>query len=170
MNTLFKIKSLQVPPFRPVPEEPLSSAGNEPIVDEMDDREERNQNEQMDEIAMENVLEQKEENEEKKENLQIKCPICRTMRGDIQDLKLHLKQAHKKNKREIDDIVELGMIEVEPKKPRISYSPAPSESRFSSSSGSPLPIGSYAANNDDSKQVTKLPSSPLMPDSKTAKV
>ena len=43
------------------------------------------------------------------------------MRGDIQDLKLHLKQAHKKNKREIDDLVELGMIEVEPKKPRISY-------------------------------------------------
>ena len=64
---------------------------------------------------------QENNSDDRKENLQIKCPICRTMRGDIQDLKLHLKQAHKKNKREIDDLVELGMVDIEPKKPRLSF-------------------------------------------------
>ena len=57
----------------------------------------------------------------KNENLQVKCPICRTTRDDINDLKNHLKQAHKKNKREVDDLVELGLVQIEPKKPRITY-------------------------------------------------
>merc|ERR1739838_1287025 len=52
----------------------------------------------------------------------VRCPICRQMRDDIHALKYHLKVAHKKNKREIDDLVELGTMEIEPKRQKMSIS------------------------------------------------
>jgi hypothetical protein len=41
------------------------------------------------------------------EKLQIKCPLCSHSRDDIHALKYHIKTAHKKNKREVEDLVEL---------------------------------------------------------------
>jgi len=49
-----------------------------------------------------------------------KCPLCSTQRDDIHALKYHIRKEHNKNKREIEDLIELG---TETKKAR--RSPAP---------------------------------------------
>lgn len=37
-----------------------------------------------------------------------KCPLCETQRDDIHALKYHIQKKHNKNKREIEDLIELG--------------------------------------------------------------
>ena len=66
--------------------------------------------------------------------LEIACPICAQSRDGIHALKYHLKVAHKKNKREIDDLVELGRMSnnepSEAKRQKLSFTA--SSSSFSS--------------------------------------
>ena len=69
--------------------------------------------------------------------LEIACPICAQSRDGIHALKYHLKVAHKKNKREIDDLVELGRMSnneqpSEAKRQKLSFTALSSSSSSSS--------------------------------------